>query len=402
MKRERNSYSPAVIRNGMVLFLTEFVKGAFLVSFFPVYAVNSLGLSLAMVGTVVSVYYLADNLFKCIAGYMLNRFPVPFIVNGGFFLALLGIAGLMKVQSLPMLILLSALIGIGGSPVWIVLLSQVQEERRGFQMGFLYLFWMTGLGAGPVLINFVMDKSMNVSVLLLIVLWTAGWLLAARIREAELDQSVSLGVQAAILWRRLRKMRFILPGMIIQTTAAGMLVPIVSGYATRHMGLSHSEYSLLIIIGGACVGIFLIPFGKWSDVRGGKWFLVCGSAIFSIVLASLAFVSTLKSAIAAVALLGVSYAAVLPAWNALLAGYVPKGMSGTAWGLFSAIEGVGVMIGPIIGGMLADLYSEKLPFFASSLLFIALSIGYMLLPSSRFITHKLNYWDAKKAAGGPS
>ncbi|AJY76717.1 MFS transporter [Paenibacillus beijingensis] len=384
MKHTSNLYSPEFIRNGIVLFLTEFVKGAFLVSFFPVYAVNSLGLSLAEVGTVVSVFYLADNLFKCIAGYLVNRFSVSLIVNGGFFLSMFGIAALMNVHSLPLLIIASALIGIGGSPVWIVLLSQVQDGQRASQMGVLYLFWIAGLGAGPVLINFVMDRSMNLSTLLLFVIWGAGWLLASRIRNADMISPVSLPVQAAILWKRLRKMRFLLPGMIIQTTAAGMLVPVISGFATRHIGLTHSEFSLLMIVGGACIGICLIPFGKWSDRRGGKWFLVGGSAIFSIVLLSLTFVSTLKSAIAASALLGISYAAVLPAWNALLAGYVPKRLTGTAWGLFSAIEGLGVMIGPIIGGILADRYNEKFPFFASSLLFIVLSVIYMMSPSTRF------------------
>ncbi|WP_342672474.1 hypothetical protein [Paenibacillus tianmuensis] len=39
-----------------------------------------------------------------------------------------------------------------------------------------------------------------------------------------------------------------------------------------------------------------------------------------------------------------------------MADYVPKNQQGLGWGLFSSVEGIGVAIGPVIGGWLATTF----------------------------------------------
>jgi len=93
--------------------------------------------------------------------------------------------------------------------------------------------------------------------------------------------------------------------------------------------------------------------GKLSDVFGKKWFLIVGFLAFGVVLFALTQRPPIGLALFWAFILGISYAAVLPAWNALLAAYVPPGQSGLGWGVLSTVEGIGGMIGPVVGGLIA-------------------------------------------------
>ncbi|HBI03075.1 MAG TPA: MFS transporter, partial [Paenibacillaceae bacterium] len=193
------------------------------------------------------------------------------------------------------------------------------------------------------------------------------------------------------LVERLKEMKVLLPGMILQTTAAGMLVPILPSFATKTLGLTYTQYSLILILGGTSAVLGLIPMGKFSDRGGKKWFLVIGFALFAICLASLTFSTNLYSSIAIAILLGVSYSAVLPAWNAILSYQVPEGQEGLGWGIFSSVEGIGIMIGPIVGGGIGSLYGENVTVWLSAILLGGIALFYLLLPFHRVIGKRGTY-----------
>ncbi|QGS69208.1 MFS transporter [Oceanobacillus sp. 143] len=57
--------------------------------------------------------------------------------------------------------------------------------------------------------------------------------------------------------------------------------------------------------------------------------------------------------ISIVVFLGICYALYLPAWNSFIASYIPENLKEAGWGIFSALQGFGVMIGPTVGSILA-------------------------------------------------
>ncbi|UUZ90469.1 MFS transporter [Paenibacillus sp. P25] len=365
-----------VIRLGIYSVRDHFVsgricEGAYLVSFLPTYAEDMLGYSVAVVGAAVSVHYVTDTALKCLAGYLLDRFSLRVIVHSGLFISLIGLLGMYRIHQPWVLIVAAAVFGIGISPVWLVALSKVKEEERASQMGVLYTVWLIGLGAGPVVINFLLDLSYSLSFWLMVGLWTLAWITALRMKntvESRPDY-IPIRRQAALLWERMKAMKPLLPGMILQTMVASMLVPILPGFAAKTLGLSHAGYSWVLMAGGAFTVAFLIPMGRWSDkTRGRKWFLVCGFAAFAASLYGLTLVSTLTVALVLAALLGFAYSAVLPSWNAPLADYVPKEQQGLGWGLFSSVEGIGVIIGPVLGGWLADRFGDSVAVITSAVL----------------------------------
>lgn len=380
---------PEFVRLAIILFLVEFVRGAYLVSFLPVYATTVLGISVSIVGVAVSVHYVADTAIKCVAGYLLDRFSLRTVVHSGLFISLLGLLSMFRMTEAWALIAAAAVFGIGISPVWLVALSKVKERERASQMGALYTVWLVGLGAGPVVINFVLDIGYALSFWIMTGLWALAWLVALLMKNRVETKPayIPLREQSRLLWERLITMKPLLPGMVLQTMAAGMLVPILPGFAADTLGLNHSGYSWVLIAGGAFTVAFLIPMGRWADRFERKWFLVCGFALFSAALFSLTLVSSLPLALLLAALLGFGYSAVLPAWNALLADHVPPQQQGLGWGLFSSVEGIGVMLGPVIGGWLGAQFGAPTAVVASAVLLGGIALFYLFFSAERAPQH---------------
>ncbi|XID92524.1 MFS transporter [Paenibacillaceae bacterium WGS1546] len=387
----RNTSSKSLRQSEMplylaILFLIDFVRGAALISFLPIYGDKALGLNLDVIGAAITAHYVTDTALKLAIGYLLDRMSVRAVVSIGAFCSLVGI-GAMQFADVPwMFICAAAIYGIGISPIWIVCLTKVQENNRATQMGFLYTIWLVGLGTGPVVTNFLLDYSLELSYWVMVGVSLAAWLLSLLIkggRTMQLD-IVPFRRQLAILGTRLREMKPLLPGMVLQTLGAGMLLPILPSFAVNSLGMTATHYSALLIVGGGFTVLGLIPMGKLSDAFGKKWFLIVGFLSFGIVLFALTQHPPLGLALFWAFLLGISYAAVLPAWNALLAAYVPPGQQGLGWGVFSTVEGIGGMIGPAVGGLIATRFAENYVIGLAGGLFILISMFYVFFPFRHF------------------
>ncbi|BCJ87780.1 MFS transporter [Effusibacillus dendaii] len=374
----------------IILFLVEFVRGAYLIAFLPTYSVDELGLPISIAGTAITAHYLTDTVFKIWIGYLLDRFSARTIVFAGLLLSAIGLFATQYAHLAWILILSSALFGIGASPIWIVCLSQVRQNERATRMGMLYTLWLIGLGAGPVAINFLIDYSYSLSLFVLIGLWLIAWLISFRLSDERIStgDTPSFGQQLKRLWDRLKKLKPLLPGMVLQTAAAGMLVPVMPTFTTKVLGFSHATYSYTMIAGGVFAVAGLIPMGKLSDRFNKKWFLVLGFGLLAFSLYALLFVSQLNQALFLAAVMGLSYSAVLPAWNALLSYHVPDDQQGVGWGIFSSVEGIGVMFGPVIGGWIADWLYESATIAISAVLLLGISIFYLLYPFQRLLPPK--------------
>nr|WP_051251429.1 MFS transporter [Paenibacillus harenae] len=371
----------------VILFIVEFVRGAVLVSLLPIYGAKTLGLAPDVIGIAISAHYITDTLLKMVIGYLLDRFSIRLVVLTGLIISLAGVYFLQFAELPWMFIGSAALYGIGMSPIWIVCLTRVSEEKRATQMGLLYTIWMVGLGSGPIVCNILLDYSVSFTYQLLVWMSLLACLLTffmSKEKAVSLQQP-PLRKQFAVLKARLGHMKLLLPGMILQTTGASMLVPILPSFADQELGLSGTQYSILLTVGGVCAAAGLIPMGRLSDKLGGKkWFLVAGFGAFALGLYMLAWGLSFWYCLLIAITLGLSYAAVLPAWNALLATYVPPKQEGLGWGILSTFEGIGVMIGPVAGGFIAAWSGETAVFWVSAVLFGLIGAFYLWFPFQAF------------------
>ncbi|PNQ78092.1 MFS transporter [Paenibacillus sp. F4] len=404
MMSGRRAFKLSTLTLFTVLFCTEFVRSAFLFSFLPNFAVNESGQTVALVGLAVSLHYTADTLIKCVAGYLLDRFSLRWLLPATFVLMLSGLAAVFFSPYAWGLVAGSMMLGMGASPIWLICLEKVRLTERAAQIGAIYTVWLACIGLGPVTINLTFDYGFEPAFRLMVALLAVGCIASFGInRTTPLHlQNVSFSEQAAGLRRRLVQLKWLLPGMVLQMTAAGLLLPILPGFAADHLGLSQPQYSLMLILGGAGAMLFLVPMGKLADRWGHKQMLFAGFVSLTVVLALLV-VSMPPPALTMLFafMLGLSYSAVLPAWNAVLSYLVPEDQKGTGWGVLSGIEGLGIMIGPVIGGWIASQYTNAAAISISAALLAVLALFYLILPQNKLVSAGGTLQHKRENAHGP-
>jgi len=100
----------------------------------------------------------------------------------------------------------------------------------------------------------------------------------------------------------------------------------------------------------------LLPVGALGDRVGRKRVLISGLVLFSLASVGAAYVTGAGQLIAARAVMGLGAAAILPVGVAMLPAIFPPHERGKAIAAATVALGVGVPLGPIIGGWLLDHY----------------------------------------------
>ncbi|BAF60060.1 hypothetical membrane protein [Pelotomaculum thermopropionicum SI] len=369
-----------------ILFLMEFTRGAFYLTFLPLYAVNCLGISVAAAGLTVSSHYLVETVFKSAAGWQLDRRGNPVLLSG----LVLGMTALLAMKLYPVTAVLiagSALFGMGASPVWLAVVSgvaPVQFKERAFRMGIVFAVWLIGGGGGPVAINFFIVRDYNLAFWLLIALWGAALVLAAATLPAAGKTgggpAFSFIKEVSKMARNQAVKKLLLPGMFLQTMAGGLLLPLLPLYAQDKIGLNPNQYALLLLSGGAAAALSFLPMGRLADRIRLKIVLGTGFGMTALSLALFSIACGALSAYLLAALTGFSYSIVLPAWNNLLAKVISPERQATGWGVFATIEGMGIAVGPALGGMIANSLGITAALILSVTVLAAMSCFYFLYP----------------------
>jgi MFS family permease len=157
-------------------------------------------------------------------------------------------------------------------------------------------------------------------------------------------------------------------------------------YAITTVGLSASEVGGLASITGVVLLLLAVPGGRLCDRIGRKPMLVAGLIVSALV--PLAVALDLPRSFAGLAmvsiLLGIGYAAGNPARQAMLSDVVPPGRHGLTFGIYGIAEDVGLLGGPLLGGLLWDWFSPTVTFATFALMYLAALAGALVaLPETR-------------------
>ncbi|PZD93844.1 MFS transporter [Paenibacillus sambharensis] len=413
--------SPFVIQLLLIMFGVEFVKGALLISVLPVYMETALGLSAYVIGWALACQYIGDNVLRSPLGFIIDRIGYRLVMLTGVLLTLLSVI-IMAVSDQPgWLLLACALLGLGTSPLWPCVITGATavsgQEASGIIMSVVYMAWLTGVGCGPIVINFFIIQSFTpafnlllvfMAVVLIVALFLPGRTrkaaaAAGTVRTAEMhanefmkeagaaaeedkpQRRSALRRAAAYLervGRTVRASKLLYPAMFAQTFALGLLIPVLTLFARNVLHLSPQEYSLYLTAGGAVTVLGLIPVGKWVDRVGTARFLHAGFLVTAVSLPVLGFVRDAKLALVVVAVIGLGYACIIPAWNALIAYAIPEEERGAVWGFFLTIEGSGTVLGSVLSGKMWDYLGPHAPFMISGFVLFILFVLHL------FISHR--------------
>jgi MFS transporter, DHA1 family, multidrug resistance protein len=358
----------------------------------PLYLKERLGASATLVGAVVATFAAVETLFKTLWGSLADRIGRRPVAVGGLLLSSAAPV-LMTLLRVPLLFIPLRLVdGTGSAALWptaaAAMVDQADPEHRAATMGTLNMFFLSGLALGPSLGLFVSGSLGDyrpgfylASALLLVAAGVAAVVFRDDHRHSSHPQSqgTPLGTIAGIVFviRTSPLLLTMLAVAFIQMFGVGLLAPILVIYAHEVVQLSDQAIGFVFLALVLAVAIASVPGGRLADrigrARTVAWGMVLGSA--GMWLLPLAGKGNLLLLGAAAILLGGSYAISSPAWLALMAETAPAGRTGMVMGASETAQGAGLIIGPILGGVMYDRLGPQAPFLGSAIL---LSAGTLL------------------------
>jgi EmrB/QacA subfamily drug resistance transporter len=168
--------------------------------------------------------------------------------------------------------------------------------------------------------------------------------------------------------------------VVLDSTIVNIALPTLQ----RELGTTIAELQWIITAYIMVFGALMLTTGSLADRFGRARLLQLGIVVFAGGSAAAAFTSSVWQLIMWRAVMGVGGAMILPATLAIITNVFPREERGKAIGIWAGLNGIGVALGPIIGGLIIDslkwnwIFLINLPIAA-----VALILGWFLVPNSR-------------------
>src|SRR5919112_1752011 len=128
----------------------------------------------------------------------------------------------------------------------------------------------------------------------------------------------------------------------------------------------------------------LLTMGTLGDRFGRKRALQSGLVLFGAASVLAAFAQDATQLIVLRAAMGVGGAMIMPATLSVIMDVFPREERGKAVGIWAAIAGVGIGLGPFVGGVLLEWFSWSSVFWLNvPIVAVALAAGFVFVPESR-------------------
>ncbi|MEQ6388167.1 MFS transporter [Bacillaceae bacterium S4-13-58] len=349
----------------------EFIRGALIISYLPTLAATDARIPVTIVGLAITFHFISDATTNLFIGYIMKRVGTSLVVHMSFLISIIAIIMVVFMKGYWFIILGSLLLGIGICPIWLVVLAKVKENDRGKKMGIVYFGWLLGLGSGVIFMNYILQYNYGLTYWLMPFIILIAWLFYIFSNHGNnVRHRNTIKRQYFVTLKLLKNSKIVFPGIIMQSVAMGMLIPILPSFMLKELDLTQSQYSLLMLIGGGIAILAIVPMGKVIDKTNKKLSFIIGLSILGVLLHLLTLKPDFFYVIVAVALIGLFYALLLPSWNSFLAEHIPTTIKEGGWGVFSSVQGIGVMVGPALGSLFAFQDKSSTTLTASAILLI--------------------------------
>lgn len=365
----------------VILFLMEFARGMYVLSYVN-YLPTVTSIAVAVTSVALSIHFISDAATNFVIGFLLKKFGTKIVLNLGFLFAFLSLFLIIFFPAHPIIIIISAImLGIAVSPIWVIMLSSVEESQRGKQMGYVYFAWLLGLLVGWAFMNVLVKihptRFAFTMSLVVIIAWILYYFVDVKLTNYNTKPvKEQLGQIVEVMKRHM----ILFPGILLQGASISALLPILPTYATKVVGVTTIEYTVAIAIGGIGCAISMLFLSKIIDKNSTGFMyavIFVGFILFTLFIFGLSLVNNIIVVWIVAAFIGLMYGILLPAWNTFMAGHIDPSEQEETWGVFNSVQGFGSMIGPLFGGLIAQ-FSNGLnnTFYVSAFIFLLLAIFY--------------------------
>ncbi len=361
--------------------LASFASFYFLLTTLPVYIVR-IGGSESQVGLIIGVFSITALILRPVVGRAADDYGRRvFILAGNVILALA--SGLYALAStVPLLLGLRVLHGVGwaafGTAASALVADVAPRSRRGEAMGYYGMFTNLAMAVGPAA-GVILMQAYSFPVLFLASAGVAliAVVLALVVREPARTGSprVGEGPAAGVI-----EPSSLFPALILLLTATtyGSIVSFLPLFASErglgNPGLFFTVYALVLLVARGFTG-------QLSDRYGRVAVIAPGLVLAALALWLLAMASALPAFVVAAVLYGLAFAAVQPALMALVVDRAAPQRRGAALGTFTSAMDLGIGLGSIVWGVLAQLAGYGVVYAAAGA--VALAALFVFLAGAR-------------------
>ncbi len=198
-----------------------------------------------------------------------------------------------------------------------------------------------------------------------------------------------------------KKNLFILSiAVFIAGIAFSEIMPFLPLYVASLGDFSHQELNFgsgFIYAGMYIVSAITSPlWGKLADKKGRKLMILRASFGMAIAIGAMGLVTNVYQLFALRCLQGL-FAGFVSNSNALIATQTPKEKAGQAMGTMASSVTAGTLLGPLVGGFLASIFSYRITFFITGiLLFTTFIMSFLWVKEDNFVAKNTAKLDKTK------
>ena len=359
-----------------------------LIPVLPFYLQEVFGADKTSIGAILSCYTIAALCMRPFSGYLLDTFSRKplYLLAYFFFTAMFG--GYMLAGTLSLFILFRIIHGFSFGMVTVsgntIVIDIMPSSRRGEGLGYYGLANNIAMSIGPMTGLFLHDASIGYTTIFCCSLGACmlGFLCAYLVKTPHkapvqrepisLDRFILLkGIPAGI-------------SLLLLSIPYGMTTNYVAMYA-KQIGITTSTgfFFTLMAIGMAVSRLFsgkLVDKGMITHVIQAGMYLVC--ICFFGLSACGWVIEWFQEATVAIfyliaLLLGIGFGTMFPAYKTLFVNLAPNSQRGTATSTYLTSWDVGIGIGMVVGGYIAEISTFKMAYFAGAILTV-LSLFYFI------------------------
>jgi MFS family permease len=357
----------------------------------PVFA-RSFGVSHTQVGFIISTFAVARFASGLFSGKLVDRFGERNVFAVGVFFVSISVALAGLAQSYEQLLIFRAAGGLGSSMFSVaagsVILRSVSDNQRGQAQsvynGAFLLGGMAGPAIGGALTLISLRAPFFTYAITLLISGTIGFFFLTsehlQGNSAGVSQVPATKLRDALALSPYRVALFL--SFATSWVLFGLRSSVLPLFITEDLGSTAAVVGYGFTISAIFQGVLLLKAGRISDIRGRRFAAVMGSSIVVLGVLILVFTVNPWMYIIAMAILGLG-GSFLGTTPANIVGDVIKGKGGQVIALFQMAGDAGMMVGPIVVGLISDHYGYQSSFVVSALV-MAIALGLaMKLPETR-------------------
>ncbi len=355
----------------------------FLIPCLPVFLEKAMHAGKTQIGIVFAIYTLAALLIRPFAGYFVDSYGRSLIFLISFFVFSLIFGAFSFAETLTQIVILRFIHGlawgISTTSSSTVIVDLIPEKRRGEGLGYFGISMTIGLALGPYLGTIIAGNNhFDTMFFVASLLSLSGFIMASMVKFPKFNHK---NHTPKFEWSKLIELSSVPVSLIILLVCVsyGGVIIFISLYA-KEIKIENSGLFFLIYAIG--LALSRLKSGKIFDKYGPNKVCIWGFLFLISGLFILSFIKNASGFYISALFIGIGFGIIFPVFQAMINNIVNIRQRGVANSTFFTAVDIGIGLGAVISGILAENFSLSFTFIVCSVIVLlaAFVFYFLVLP----------------------